>query len=81
MMEGTTLGTMRIESWIWSESVQTESTKSGAQSSSRVLGANVMLQELWRAPESRILEVEGAGSDSNAPRSLLTVSTTLGNSE
>ena len=48
---------------------------------SDVLRVDGMLHGPLGAPELRILEVEGAGSDSDTPRRLLTVPATLGRSE
>ena len=55
--------------------------KSGAQSISEVLGVDGTSHELLGGSESPILDVEGVGSDSDAPRRLLTVPATLINSE
>ena len=58
-----------------------ELTMRGFLRVSDVLRVDGMLHGPLGAPELRILEVEGAGSDSDTPRRLLTVPATLGHSE
>ena len=58
-----------------------ELTRMGVLCVSDVLGVYWTSHEPLGVPESQILDVEGAGIDSGAPRRLLTVPATLGRSE